>query len=170
MLSRNTPWQGGKAMKKALAVLCILLVAGFSVFAAVDVKADDLALGAITEDSSLDGLTISVGTGAVSVDSSSAPAVDADGNLYSNVLTLSGDSLISFSAEECETLNVRGAVASDGSAYSLLLSSDSGLSETLTGTSEDGVTAVVEYVISATGTYTLSAAGGTASIYQVSVE
>ena len=157
-------------MKKALAVLCIFLVAGFSVFAAVDVKADDLALGAITEDSSLDGLTISVGTGAVSVDSSSAPAVDADGNLYSNVLTLSGDSFISFSAEEGETLNVRGAVASDGSAYSLLLSSDSGLSETLTGTSEDGVTAVVEYVIPATGTYTISAAGGTASIYQVSVE
>lgn len=157
-------------MKRITALICTLLVIGFTLSAAVNVSADDLQLGAITSDTAIGDVSLVLGNGSAEVVASSAPAVDADGNAYEKMLTLSGDSLLSFSANEGETLKITALAPSDGTELSLLLSSDTGVAETLTGTSADGVTVSIEYPIEATGTYTVSAGGGTATIYQVVVE
>lgn len=151
-------------MRKAIAVLCILLCVGFTLSAAVDVKADDLALGAISSDSELNGVSIVPGTGSAEV----AAADAASG--YSNVLTISGDASISVQATAGETLSVTGAVPADGDSFDLSIVSDSGVEEIAGGeASADGLM-VVTHPVAEDGLYMISSAyGNPVSIYEVAV-
>ena len=148
-------------MKRLIIALCILLCAGFTLSAAVNVDADDLALGAVAGDAELGGVSLTLGSGSAEVSSSD------DGQ----VLTLSGDARLSVQAAAGETLTVIGAVPSDGSPLSLAISSDAGVSETVDALSSDGSRAFIEYPIEADGSYSIGSADGSAvSLCSISVE
>ncbi len=156
-------------MRKAIAFASMFLVFGSTLMAAVDAAADDLGIGSITGDSSFGGINLSVGTGSVSVEPASMPAVAADGTAYSNVLMLSGDSSLSFDGKAGEKMTLMAAVPSDGTPFGILVESD-GSSETIGGESADGATVCVEYTLPSDGAYSLSAPSGNAGIYQITVE
>ncbi len=157
-------------MKRLTVALCLLLVAGFTLSAAVDARADELPAGAVASDSSFGGVNLVVGDGSASVDSVSVPAADPSGNAYSQVLTLSQGSVLEFPAVSGETVKIYAQVPQDGSALSFLISSDAGLSEVLESTTDDNALAYAEYPVTADGTYTLTVDGPSASIYEVVVE
>ena len=152
-------------MKKLAVALCILLCVGFTLSAAVDVKADDLPAGAIASDSDLGGVSLVPGTGTAEV-----VASGSDESGYSNMLTLSGDALLSFQATAGETLTVTGAVPAGDNPFELEISSDSGVSEAVEGEASDGGTMVVTFPVEADGTYSISSVDGNpVSLYQVTV-
>ena len=148
-------------MKRLIIALCILLCAGFTLSAAVNVDADDLALGAVAGDAELGGVSLTLGSGSAEVASSD------DGQM----LTLSGDARLSLQAVQGETISLVCAVPSDGSQLALSISSDAGASETIDDYAMDGATALIEYPIAADGTYSISSADGSAvSLYSISIE
>ena len=150
-------------MRKAIAVLCILLSVGFTLSAAVDVKADDLSVGAISSDSEFDGVSIVLGTGSAEV-----AAAEASG--YSNVLMISGDAAISVQVTAGETISVTGAIPADGSAFDLSIVSDSGVEEIAGGEASSDGLMVVTHSVDEDGLYMISSAyGNPVSIYEVSI-
>ena len=150
-------------MKRFTVTLCALLALGFALSAAVEVTADDLAAGPLSEDVTLGDAGVVVGTGNVLVDVSTDPA-------YAQVLTLTGDSAITLNAKQGETLTLAAAPDATTGEASVVLSSDAGTSEVLSGVSADGSPVTVEYSFPADGVYTLAANPEQAlSVYQVTV-
>ena len=153
-------------MKKQFAALCILLCAGFTLSAAVNVQADDFPAGIISSDSELNGVTVVPGTGTAEVTASA----DATAG-YSSVLTISGDAALSVQAAAGEEISVIGPVPADGGAFALAIASDSGYTGIAEGTASDGGAMVAVHSVAEDGLYMISSADGNpVSIYGITAE
>ena len=145
-------------MKKLAIVLCILLCAGFTLSAAVNIKADDIATGEIASDADLGGIGLAIGTGHAEV--TEAPMAG-----YSKALTISGDTAISVEGLVGETISLIGGT------FDVAITAPDGTVENVSGVAGDDGTAIVEYAVNADGTYTIaSSVGDPVSIYQIAVE
>ena len=152
-------------MKRLVIVLCVLLCAGFTLSAAASVKADDIALGAISADTDFGGVSLVLGSGSAEV----TAAVSNDAG-YANVLTLSGDAALSFQASAGEMISIIGAVPADDEPFEVMIASDAG-AEVAGGEATDGGAMLVEHPAGDDGMYMVcSAYGNPVSIYQVTVE
>ena len=152
-------------MKRLVIVLCVLLCAGFTLSAAASVKADDIALGAISANTDFGGVSLVLGSGSAEV--TAAGSNDAG---YANVLTLSGDAALSFQASAGEMISIIGAVPSGDEPFEVMISSDAG-AEVAGGEAADGGVMLVEHPAGNDGMYMVcSAYGNPVSIYQVTVE
>lgn len=153
-------------MKKLLIALCIFLCAGFTLSAAVNVKADELPVGAVSPDMKLDGIELSYETGTAEV-----VAADDASSGYSRELTISGDAVISVTCSAGETITLTGALPSDDNPFDIMITSDSGMEEVVGGESSESGTMIITYPVAENGTYMISSAyGNPVSIYQIAVE
>ena len=145
-------------MKKPAVVLCILLCAGFTLSAAVNIKADDIATGEIASDADLGGIGLTIGTG-------HAEVAEEPVSSYSKALTISGDTAISIEGVAGETISLIGGT------LDVAITAPDGTVENVSGVAGDDGTAIAEYAVNADGTYTIaSSAGDPVSIYQITAE
>lgn len=153
-------------MKKLVIALCIFLCAGFTLSAAVNVKADELPVGTVSPDMKLDGIELSYETGTAEV-----VAADDASSGYSRELTISGDAVISVTCSAGETITLTGALPSDDNPFDIMITSDSGMEEVVGGESSESGTMIITYPVTENGTYMISSAyGNPVSIYQIAVE
>ncbi len=152
-------------MKKTIIALCILLCVGFTLSAAVDIKADNLSVGAISSDAEIDGVSIVPGTGKAEVVAASDTSTG-----YSNVLTLSGDAAVSVPVLAGETISITG-IASDDGSFNLMITSDSDVEEIVGGESSDNGTMLIVHPVEEDGDYMISSAyGDPVSLCEISIE
>lgn len=153
-------------MKKLFAALCVLLCVGFTLSAAVNVKADDLPAGMISSDSEFNGLTVLPGTGTAEVTASADAAAG-----YGSVLTISGDAALSVQAAAGETISAIGPAPADGGTFALAIASDSGSMEIAESEAADGGAMLVTHPVEEDGLYMISSAyGDPVSICEITVE
>ena len=153
-------------MKKIFVVGAVLAISVSTAFAAVDVNADLFPLGNLSDGSSVGGVVLS---GQAAVVAAGGAVLKDDGTVYSQEVTLSAGSALSFDGKSGEVLRIKGAVPADGSGFEMLLSSESS-EYVLTGESSDGLSVDVEYTLDADGSYVLSAPESGAVLYSVTVQ
>ena len=153
-------------MKRIFIVAAVLAISVSAAFAAVDINADAFPPGIIPEGSDAGGAVIS---GQVSAEAAGGAVLKDDGTVYSQEVTLSAGSALSFDGKSGEVLRIKGAVPADGSGFEMLLSSESS-EYVLTGESSDGLSVDVEYTLDADGSYVLSAPESGAVLYSVTVQ